>query len=855
MCDPLRRCLSLVLVLVGWAFPVHGAHGESTAFYYGGELPDELLRVYDRVVVEPDALPRSGRPSPTATTHRARLWAYVSVGELARGTRPAAFQDDWVLGSNPAWHSDVMDLTHAGWRRYLLDTRMAALWKQGYRGFFLDTLDSYRIPTGSEAKKAAQKTALVSLIREMSRRFPGVELIGNRGFELLPDIAPLLRGVAAESLYDRWDAAKKRYVQVPEADRRWLLARLREVRDRYRLPVTVIDYRPPEERPQARETARKIAAHGFEPWVTNADLTAVGVGNLEILPRRVLVLYDGKSAAPDPLAAAPALRLLAPILEYKGYVPEFHDVRRPLPEEPLMGRYAGIATWFTGDLGPDGERYCRWLLARIRAGVRVAIFGEIGFFPPRTVQRRLGIRLAERRAPGRTLGKNAVTVSASPWIGFEAAPQPHRVLGPGFIAGSSTVATHLRVADDIGPLRDPVMTLPWGGMALAPHLLHQGHGGELSWVIDPFVFIDKALALEPLPAADLTTEFGRRLLMVHVDAEGQQRPAEQRGTPRTGEVLWRILGRHRLPHSTTLAKSARRPAHVVIRAAPLVGPGADLTRTRPSLTHLQAGARPSRSPAGRNATAGARLDIHWPVADEAGFRGPGSNALGYRRVIETFQLTDARRRLKPIAVHYHAYTAATAAGRKALEAVYRWVKSQPTRPIYAWEYADKVRDFHRLVITRRIDDRSLELFGLDKLRTLRIPAALGWPDLSRSADVVAVAELPQGRYVSFLSTPSTRFSLGASRPVRPMITASNADVLQFSIESSSRQRLVIRLRLRGHVPVSFELGNLPRSRCVIVGRGYRRNGQIAEKSPFPTTFRFDTLVLDTGMATVTCKST
>ena len=36
--------------------------------------------------------------------------------------------------------------------------------------------------------------------------------------------------------------------QVPEQDRAWLRAKLDEVKQRYRLPVFVIDYRPPVQR-------------------------------------------------------------------------------------------------------------------------------------------------------------------------------------------------------------------------------------------------------------------------------------------------------------------------------------------------------------------------------------------------------------------------------------------------------------------------------------------------------------------------------------------------------------------------------------------------------------------------------
>src|SRR6185312_3408480 len=142
-----------------------------------------------------------------------------------------------------------------------------ALWSKGYHRFFLDTLDSYQLGTQDAKKREVQRRALCEIISAMVTRHPDVRILLNRGFELLPDIGKKVHGVVAESLFDRWDAAKSAYVRVPKNDYEWLLARLREVKERYHLPVIVIDYRPPEERAEARETAKKIAALGFQPWV------------------------------------------------------------------------------------------------------------------------------------------------------------------------------------------------------------------------------------------------------------------------------------------------------------------------------------------------------------------------------------------------------------------------------------------------------------------------------------------------------------------------------------------------------------------------------------------------------------
>lgn len=240
-----------------------------TAFFYGTPVPQASLSRFPSVVVEADSL-----GSPTAMQENGcEVFAYVSVGE-AEGWRPSAcgLPQALFIGQNEEWGSRIADLTQAPWQDYLLHQRMAPLWAAGYRGFFLDTLDSHRRATTNPDEAARQTRALIALIQAMRARFPDAKLLLNRGFDILAAVAPIVDGVVAESLFERWDQAAREYMPVPDADRLWLLARLREARDTYRLPVTVIDYVPSDKPALARETAQRIRALGFAAWVANPGL-------------------------------------------------------------------------------------------------------------------------------------------------------------------------------------------------------------------------------------------------------------------------------------------------------------------------------------------------------------------------------------------------------------------------------------------------------------------------------------------------------------------------------------------------------------------------------------------------------
>jgi hypothetical protein len=96
------------------------------------------------------------------------------------------------------------------------------------------------------------------------------------------------------------------------------------------------------------------------------------------------------------------------------------------------------------------------------------------------------------------------------------------------------------------------------------------------------------------------------------------------------------------------------------------------------------------------------------------------------------------------------------------------------------------------------------LRGLGALPTVRLPAALGWPDLAKSEGVVGVRELPQGRYAALLPGAQVTLALTPAPPAGPYLLASNAAVVSFRREGQG-----VRLRLRGHVPVDAEIGGCP----------------------------------------------
>ncbi|MEO1767653.1 bifunctional glycoside hydrolase 114/ polysaccharide deacetylase family protein [Thiobacter aerophilum] len=526
------RHLSMPLFFL-WAWFVAGpVHALSVAFYYGGEWLPELA-AFDIAVVEP----RHGFAPDAARRPGFEPFAYVSVGELS-GDHPAVKGLPTIcrLAYNPAWNSIVLDHSRAECRGYWLTQVFAPLWNAGWRGFFLDTMDSYQL--AKQAAATEQQAGLTTLIRELKARHPGLRLMLNRGFELLPQIAPLVEAVAAESLFGRYEPASRSYAEVPAADREWLLARFKEVRERYGLPVVAIDYAPPEARERARAIARRIAELGVVPWVSDGELLSLGVGVREALPRTLLVLYDAREA-PD-LNYLEAHRFLELPAQYLGLRVRYQEMTSPLSTEPQAGRLAGVVVWGTGELA-NPQPVLEWLGARRKEGIPILLMGTLPFDPaPALGTRRVNL-------PGGT-GLHSSLAQ------FEA-PLPRRLVTS--VQGLQADGIDAWVQGGGGAL---VGLASWGGFALAPALIEAVPGvDQYRWLIPPFALLRTALRLPDWPVPDVTTETGRRLLTIHVDGDGFVSRAELPGRPWAGEVLLGFLKKHPLPHGISVIEGEIGP--------------------------------------------------------------------------------------------------------------------------------------------------------------------------------------------------------------------------------------------------------------------------------------------------------
>ncbi len=528
-----------------------GAALPSYTFWYGVSPPVDLLSQFDRIIVEADNL--SEKEIGQLKQHGGKVLAYLSLGENnSKRVSIEKIDPQWILGANTSWASSIMDLSAQGWQQYILK-RADQLQQLGADGFFLDTMDSYhqlQLPLGDLKK---QQDGLAAIVQQLKQLNPNFSLVANRGFEIMPAIAPHLEAVAAESLYRGWDNSKQRYLPVTASDRTWLKTALNTIKTDYGLDIVILDYLPPEQREAARETAKMIEQDGFIPWIANPSFDYMGIGILETIPRKVLLLYDSE-LNDHSLAEIDMHRLLALPLEYKGLVPEYINIRDALPEIILKGRYCGVISW----LAPESEtvHLKPWLKKLLKHKVPIVLLGALDILRDKTIADDLGL------ATQSNLNINTISIAQqSNLIGFEVEELGRMEDFTSLkVVDSQRNQRHLVMEDDTGNQVDLAVTGDWGGYAAQEILLDEDFEYNGSWVINPFSFLQKALQLPSFPMPTITTENGRRIFFTHVDGDGFMEKFENPSKGYAAQILLeKIFTVYPTPHTISIVEGEIGP--------------------------------------------------------------------------------------------------------------------------------------------------------------------------------------------------------------------------------------------------------------------------------------------------------
>ncbi len=151
-----------------------------------------------------------------------------------------------------------------------------------------------------------------------------------------------------------------------------------------------------------------------------------------------------------------------------------------------------------------------------------------------------------------------------------------------------------------------------------------------------------------------------------------------------------------------------------------------------------------------------RLQIHASNQNEFVYTNnwTGPYFGGFSQVIDTFKRTESPRRLKPVNIYYHFYSAAYLGSLRALQQVHDWCLKEPLHSMTTSEFARITRDSWSTRVLRT-GERSWRLVNGGKLRTFRLPKGAGVPDVGASSGVTGWVETGGQMFVHTSGRPVT----------------------------------------------------------------------------------------------------
>ena len=202
------------------------------------------------------------------------------------------------------------------------------------------------------------------------------------------------------------------------------------------------------------------------------------------------------------------------------------------------------------------------------------------------------------------------------------------------------------------------------------------------------------------------------------------------------------------------------------------------------------------------------LQVYAPAQNEMFYTNDWRSSYlgGFANVIETFKLTSAPRRLKPVNIYYHFYSGERGDALKALASVHEWALSQPLHSITAESYVRSALDARECKITT-LSNSHWQIKSEGHIRTFRIPTNQGTPRVGLQHGVTGWADFEGQRYVHTNGAKSVDIELVAEEQNIPSLESSTAEVNVTRFDAEALELTVQDLRpatVRLHLPGGVE---------------------------------------------------
>lgn len=282
--------------------------------------------------------------------------------------------------------------------------------------------------------------------------------------------------------------------------------------------------------------------------------------NAATINRRILAVYDSTEVPAGELNRAH--RYAAMPLEHLGFVVDYLDANKGIPNDLDMTKYHGILTWFADNQLKDATNYARWLIKQVEEGKKLVVIDEFGFYLDEKgtpVSEDVSKYLYEKFGSNIVAGKTIESPLMIELVHVDPAmAEFERTIGSDLTYFMDLTAPKAQVylklkRKDTGSFFDAVFISPRGGAALGPYALYYNKANEQTrWRINPFKFFAKAFGSD-FPKPDISTMNGMRLFYSQVDGDGLRNESMFYKGQSCAEVMYdQIFLKYKLPITSSI---------------------------------------------------------------------------------------------------------------------------------------------------------------------------------------------------------------------------------------------------------------------------------------------------------------
>lgn len=186
---------------------------------------------------------------------------------------------------------------------------------------------------------------------------------------------------------------------------------------------------------------------------------------------------------------------------------------------------------------------------------------------------------------------------------------------------------------------------------------------------------------------------------------------------------------------------------------------------------------------------------------------------GFKKVVQTFKLTNSPRRFKPIDIYYHLYSGSKRASLNALKYVFDWATAQEVFPLYTSQYIKKAMDYYSVSIAKEKNDWLFA--GMQNLRTLRKENGNASADLTSSQGIVGMKHFENHTYFHCDNSDTHILHMTKKSYTKPYLIDANGKLEKseiFAKKATFAFKGEVGLKLKLFVPQQCRLESTPKVR-------------------------------------------